>query len=145
MLRGVPGEDGRRPPAAIVLISDGESTSGRDPLETAAEARRLRIPIYTVAFGTEQGTITTQQRDGTTRVENVPPDADSLQQIADATGGQTFTAETAGGLEAVYERLGSQLGTRAEERQITTAFAAGGLVLLLAGATMSLSWFGRPI
>lgn len=145
VLRSVPGEDGRRPPAAIVLISDGESTSGRDPLEAAAEARRLRIPIYTVAFGTDSGTIRTQQRDGSTRTENVPPDPASLAQIAEATGGETFTAETADGLSAVYERLGSQLGTRDEERQITTAFAAGGLVLLLLGAAMSLRWFGRPI
>lgn len=145
MLRGTPGEGGRRPPSAIVLISDGESVLGRDPLVAAAEARRLRIPIYTVAFGTDGGTIRTVRPDGTTRTEAVPPDPASLAQIAEATGGETFTAETADGLSAVYERLGSQLGTRDEERQITTAFAAGGLVLLLAGAALSLRWFGRPI
>lgn len=145
VLRSAPGEDGRRPPSAIVLISDGESVLGRDPLVAAAEARRLRIPIYTVAFGTEGGTIRTEQPDGTVRTEPVPPDPAALAEIAEATGGETFTAESADGLSAVYERLGSQLGTRDEERQITTAFAAGGLVLLLAGAALSLRWFGRPI
>lgn len=145
VLRGAPGEGGRRPPAAIVLISDGESTAGRDPLAAAAEARRRRIPIYTVAFGTADGTIRTRGRDGATRVERVPPDPDALAAIAEATGGESFTAETADGLSAVYERLGSQLGTRREKRQVTAAVAAGGLALLLAGAALSLHWLGRPI
>lgn len=145
-LEAQPGEDGRRPPAAIVLISDGSSTNGRDPLGAAAEARRLDIPIYTVAFGTDQGTITVpDRRTGEARVERVPPDPASLEAIARASGGQAFTAETAEGLNAVYEQLGSQLGRRDEERQITAAFAAGGIVLLLLGAGLSLRWFGRPI
>lgn len=146
VLRDQPGEGGRRPPSAIVLISDGTSTDGIDPLEAAAEAGRLRIPIYTVAFGTDQGTITVpDRRTGGSRVEQVPPDPTSLAQVAEASGGETFTAESADGLKAVYERLGSQLGTRDEERQVTAAFAAGGLILLLAGAGFSLRWFGRPV
>jgi Ca-activated chloride channel family protein len=75
----------------------------------------------------------------------VPPDPDALAQIAQISGGKTFSADTATGLSEVYERLGSQLGHRNEKRQITTAFAGGGLVLLLAGAAMSLAWLGRPI
>ena len=145
-LKAQPGEDGRRPPSAIVLISDGTSTNGRDPLEAAAEAKRADIPVYTVAFGTDQGTITVpDRRTGEARVEQVPPDPASLDQIARASGGEGFTAETAEGLKAVYERLGSQLGSRDEERQVTAAFAAGGAVLLLLGAGLSLRWFGRPV
>lgn len=146
VLASQPGERGRRPPAAIVLISDGTATNGRDPLEAAAEARRLRIPIYTVAFGTDHGTITVPDRStGAERTERVPPDPVSLEQIAAATGGEAFTADSADKLNTVYERLGSQLGTRDEERQVTAAFAAGGFLLLLAGAGFSLRWFGRPI
>lgn len=145
MLRSQPGENGRRPPSAIVLLSDGTSTNGVDPLQAAAEARRLRIPIYTVAFGTDQGTITVPGRGGGERTERVPPDPVSLSQIAEASGGESFTAESADRLATVYERLGSQLGKRDEERQVTAAFAAGGLVLLLVGAGFSLRWFGRPI
>jgi Ca-activated chloride channel family protein len=144
-LRNVPGEGGRRPPAAIVLISDGTSTYGRDPLEAAREAARLHIPISTVALGTDHGTIRVPQRDGTMSAERVPPDPRALAAIAHASGGDAFTAATADGLTSVYERLGSQLGRRDERRQVTTAFAAGGLVLLLAGAALSLRWFGRLI
>lgn len=146
VLRNQPGENGRRPPSAIVLISDGRSVRGEDPVNVAGEASRLRIPIYTVAFGTDAGTITVPDaRTGDDRTEPVPPDPAALAQIAEVTGGETYTAASADRLNTVYERLGSQLGTRDEERQITAAFAAGGLLLLLAGAGLSLRWFGRPI
>jgi len=144
-LRNVRGEGGRRPPGAIVLISDGSSDFGRDPVQAAREAARLRIPIYTVALGTDHGTIQVVARDGTRRTVRVPPDPQALAAIAHASGGQTFTAATTDGLSAVYERLGSQLGRRDEHRQVTSAFAAGALVLLLAGAGLSLRWFGRLI
>jgi len=144
-LRNVPGEHGRRPPGAIVLISDGTSTYGIDPVEQARAAARLHIPIYTVALGTDHGTIRVPGPDGQDRVERVPPDPQSLAAIAHASGGEAFTAATTGGLDAVYRRLGSQLGRRDVQRQVTAAFAAGGLVLLLAGAGLSLRWFGRLI
>lgn len=144
-LRNVPREGGRRPPSAIVLISDGTSTDGVDPLIAAAEARRARTPVYTVALGTDEGTIRVPGRRGEMRVERVPPDPAALAAIARASGGRTFTAANADGLDAVYERLGSQLGRRDERRQVTTAFAAGGLALLLIGAGMSLRWTGRLI
>ncbi|HEX4805390.1 MAG TPA: VWA domain-containing protein [Conexibacter sp.] len=144
-LQNVPGVNGRRPPGAIVLISDGSSDFGVDPVAAAQGAARLRIPVYTVALGTDRGTIQVRGSNGTTRTVRVPPDPRSLAAIAHASGGQTFTAATTGGLSAVYERLGSQLGRRDERRQVTSAFAAGGLLLLLAGAGMSLRWFGRLI
>jgi Ca-activated chloride channel family protein len=144
-LRNVPREGGRRPPSAIVLISDGTSTYGVDPVVAAHEARRARVPVYTVALGTDHGTIRVPGRGGEMRVERVPPDPAALAAISTVSGGETFTAGNADGLSAVYERLGSQLGRRDERRQVTTAFAAGGLVLLLAGAGLSLRWFGRLI
>jgi Ca-activated chloride channel homolog len=144
-LRNVEGADGRRPPGAIVLISDGTSTYGRDPLAEARAAARLHIPIYTVALGTDHGTIRVPGRGGEQRVERVPPDPRALAAIAHASGGETFTAASTDGLDAVYERLGSQLGRRDVQRQVTAAFAAGGLVLLLVGAGLSLRWFGRLI
>jgi Ca-activated chloride channel family protein len=103
------------------------------------------VPIYTVTLGTPQGTITVPRRGGGTVTRNVPPDPDSLAQIARASGGRAFTAETTGGLREIYERLGSQLSHRNEKRQIASAFAGGGLLLLMAGIAMSMRWFGRLI
>jgi Ca-activated chloride channel homolog len=145
-LQRAQGEGGKRPPAAIVLLSDGASTSGRDAVAAAQAAGKLKIPVYTVALGTDQGTITVprpRSQGGGTQVQHVPPDPRSLQQIASASGGESFTAGSAGGLKAVYERLGSQLGHKKEKRQVTSAVAGGGLVLLLAGAALSLGFFGR--
>jgi Ca-activated chloride channel family protein len=137
--------NGKRPPAAIVLISDGSSTRGRDPVAAAQDARKLHIPVYTVALGTPGGTITVPSRAGGTVTQHVPPDPASLRQIARASGGASFTAQTAQGLKQVYEKLGSQLGHRKEKREISTWFAGGAALLLLAGIGMSLGWFGRLI
>jgi len=129
----------RRPPAAVVLLSDGATTSGSDPVEAAREAARLKVPIYTVALGTDEGRIV--HPDG--RVQYVPPDRETLRQIAKASGGAAFEATDADALNRIYEKLGSQIGTRDEEREITAAFAAAGLVLLLAALVTSRRWTGR--
>jgi Ca-activated chloride channel family protein len=145
-LSRAPGVGQKPPPAAIVLLSDGASTSGQDPVSAAQAARKLKIPIYTVALGTPQGTIRTklpQRQGGGYTTTPVPPDPRTLEQIARASGGKFFPAETAGGLKTVYERLGSQLGTKDEKRQVTSAVAGGGLLLLMGGALMSLGLFGR--
>jgi Ca-activated chloride channel family protein len=148
VLNRAPGVGRKRPPAAIVLLSDGASTSGRDPVAAAQAAGKMKIPIYTVALGTPQGTIIAkrpQRLGGGTATVRVPPDPRSLAEIARASGGQAFTAETAGGLKAVYERLGSQLGKKKEKRQVSSAVAGGGLLLLLGGAALSLGFFGRIV
>mgnify|MGYP001029167604 FL=1 len=145
VLRRAPAVDGRRPPSAIVLLSDGASTRGIDPVEAAQEARRLRIPIYTVALGTDQGTITVPRSDGSMEVRPVPPDPETLRRVARASGGRAYTAATAGDLSEVYRRLGSQLGRREERRELTAGFAGAAAVLLLAGGALSLRWFGRLI
>jgi Ca-activated chloride channel family protein len=145
-LRGVVSGGARRPPSAIVLLSDGASTHGADPVAAARAARRLRIPVYTVALGTAHGTITVPRRHGGgTQTQSVPPDPRSLARIASESGGRTFTAATASGLKEVYAKLGSQLSHRNAKRQVTSAFAGGALGLLLLGAAMSLRWFGRLI
>jgi Ca-activated chloride channel family protein len=145
VLQRQPGLKGKRPPAAIVLLSDGSSTRGRDPVAAAQTARKLHIPVYTVALGTQNGTITVPRRGGGSQVQRVPPDPAALQQIARASGGASFTAQTATGLSQVYKKLGSQLGHKKEKRQITNAFAGAAALLLLAGIGMSLGWFGRLI
>ena len=133
------GEGGERPPAAVVLLSDGATTSGADPEAVAREARAQGVPVYTVALGTSDGVI--RHPDGTR--QPVPPDPQALQRIASTSGGEAFAAEDSGQLDAVYKRLGSQIGTRQEPREVTAGFAAGGLLLLVGGVGASLRFAGR--
>jgi Ca-activated chloride channel family protein len=129
----------RRPPSAIVLLSDGSATDGDAAFTAAREARRLRIPIYTVALGTPDGSVVLP--DG--RRLSVPPDPEALQRIAATSGGDAFQAQDSDELGAVYDRLGSQIGSRREQREITSTFA-GIALLLLAGAVVgTLRWSGR--
>jgi Ca-activated chloride channel homolog len=133
-LRLLESKDNRRPPAAVVLLSDGKTTTGRDPVDVARQARAADVPIYTVALGTAGGTIT----DSSGSILPVPPDPETMAEIAAASGGESFDVEDAEQLDAVYERLGSQIATRPEQREITAGFAAGGIALLVAAAALSL-------
>jgi Ca-activated chloride channel family protein len=128
--------DGKAP-AAIVLLSDGKSVRGSDPLEAAQAAKQRKIPIYTVALGTAQGTINGD--------EPVPPDPETLAQIARLTGGKAFTAGDVKQLDQVYERLGSQVATEKQKREVTNLFAGGGLALMVLSALSSIRMFGRLI
>jgi Ca-activated chloride channel family protein len=132
-------KDGRVAPAAIVLLSDGATTAGSDPLDAAARAAKLHIPIYTVALGTADGTVTTPQGEAIA----VPPDPETLRRIAARSGGRAFTVSDADELDRVYEQLGSRIGTRKEQREVSAAFAAGGLALLLGGLGTGLRWRSR--
>jgi Ca-activated chloride channel homolog len=144
-IRAATPPGGKRPPAAILLLSDGESTRGRDELDAAREAARLRVPVYTVALGTPEGTIQVKRPRGQsgTYTARVPPDATAMRQIAQITRARAFSTADASRLDEIYKRLGSQVSTRDEPRQITAAFAGGALLLLIAGGLMSLRWFGR--
>jgi Ca-activated chloride channel homolog len=133
----------RKSPGAVILLSDGKSTHGRDPIPEARRAARDHIPVYTVALGTQQGTIQVERADGTSVTRSVPPDAEAMRRIATISGGRTFAIDQAASLASVYERLGSQIATRNEKREITSAFVGGAAALLLLGGAMSLRWFGR--
>lgn len=134
-----PDESARRPPSAILLLSDGKSDDGTLAYEVATEARRLGVPIYTVALGTPDGAIT----DVTGRVTRVPPDPAALRRIASLSGGQAFQAEDSDQLGSIYDKLGSQLGTQPEQREMTVVFAGAGLLLLAAALGASLGLGGR--
>jgi Ca-activated chloride channel homolog len=127
-------------PAAMVLLSDGSSTHGEtEPEEAAERARALGVPVFTVALGTEEGTV--EAPGG--QVVPVPPDAETLRRIAEETGGKSFASASEADLVSVYRDLGSSLGFVEEEREVTAAFAGAGAVLILAGGALSTLWFGR--
>ncbi len=124
-------------PAAIVLLSDGKSVRGSDPVQAAQDAKRRKIPIYTVALGTANGTI-----DGG---RPVPPDPQTLARIAQVTGGRAFAAGDVDALDQVYERLGSQVATEQRKVEVTSAFAGGALLLMALSALSSIRWVGRLV
>jgi Ca-activated chloride channel homolog len=143
----VPTADGkgtRRLPAIIVLLSDGKNTLGvNDPLEVAREARQAGIPVYTIALGTDNGEVVQQDPFGFVQRIPVPPDKDTLREIATTTGGRFFEAVTSKDAEQIYSRIGTRLTSKPEQREVTVAFAGGGFILLVLGGAMSLIWFGR--
>jgi Ca-activated chloride channel family protein len=139
---GLGGE--RRLPAAIVLLGDGASTRGADPIDVVQDTKKFKIPVYTVALGTQSGTLThTNPNTGQTTTERVPPDLLTLQEIARDTGGQFFATADAQRLRTVYSNLGTRLTKTKEKQQVTSAFAGGALVLLLLGAGFGLVRGGR--
>jgi Ca-activated chloride channel family protein len=142
ILNGLRGPDGRHVPSAIVLLSDGGSNAGVDPLAAARQAAALHIPVYTVALGTAHGTIKVYEHKQLVLVP-VPLAPAALQQIAAAGKGRSFTAGDADTVSAVYRHLAAQLGHKTVKHEITASFAGAGLALLLVGSVMSLRWFGR--
>lgn len=143
-LESVPRVAGKRPPAAIVLISDGASNGGVSPLAAARQAAAQHIPIYTVSVGTPHGTIQIK-RGSQTVTAPVPVSPEQLAEIASISGGRAFTASDATGLSTVYKHLAARLGHKQVKQEITASLAGGALGLLLLGSALSLRWFGRLV
>jgi len=144
VLTTLPAKGGKRPPGAIVLLSDGSSNVGPGPLTAARQAKADHIPVYTIALGTPHGTIPIKR--GTTTVNApVPVSSQELAEIAAASGGRAYTAADSAHASAVYAHLATQLGHKKVKRELTAGFVGGGLVLLLVGSGLSLLWFGRLV
>jgi Ca-activated chloride channel homolog len=141
-LENLPAKDGKRPPGAIVLLSDGVSNVGTNPLAAARQAKADHIPIYTIALGTQNGTIPIK-RHGRTVKTPVPVSPQQLREIAVTSGGRAFTAADSAKASAVYAHLAKQLGHKQVKQELTAGFAGGALALVLVGGVLSLAWFGR--
>jgi Ca-activated chloride channel homolog len=137
------GNAGQKRPAAILLLSDGSQTEGvLLPQEGAARAKSFKIPVYTIALGTPEGVVEFN-RFGGTRIIPVPPDKPTLRQIAETTGGRFYEAESVGDLRSAYDKMGSLVSKVKRKQEVTFAFLAGGLVLLLAAAGIAVVTFPR--
>ena len=121
-------------PGAIVLLTDGKNTTGRAPLQAAGEAKAAEVPIYTIAYGTENGYV---ELDG--KREPVPVDHEAMQEIAELTEGRYFAAATAEELKTVYENIGSSVGYEKADREVTSRFAGYGLALAVLAALGAIS------
>jgi len=136
-----PGEDDLAP-GAIVLLTDGETTVGRMTEEGAQIAAEAGVPVFTIAFGTADGTIE-DPRSG--EIVSVAVKPEELENVAEVTGGQAFEAATESELTEVYEAIRDSLGeTLGEEIQVTTEltwqWAAAAMILLGAAWALALWW-----
>ncbi|HHU37964.1 MAG TPA: VWA domain-containing protein [Propionibacterium sp.] len=132
------GDDGSVAPGAIVMLSDGMNTAGRSPLQGAAEARDNEVPVYTIAYGTENGSV---DLDG--KRERVPPDRELMSQLAQNSGGTTFSAESAGDLSRVYENIRSEVGFEEVKKETTAMWAGYGLAFAVLAALAAVSLGAR--
>ncbi len=125
-------------PGAIVLLSDGSNTVGRAPQQAAADARDAKVPIYTIAYGTENGFV---DLDG--KREPVPVNHEQMKEIATISGGEYFQAATADQLKKVYENIGSEVGYEKADREVTSRFAGYGLAFAVLAALGAISLGAR--
>ena len=136
----LPPVEGTDVPARIVLMTDGTTTDGRSNDQAVAAAKTAQVPVTTIAFGTDHGTIKLPQEPFPIPV---PVDKAALKSISADTGGQFYAAASESQLKQVYDNIGSSVGFVTELREISVWFIAAALVLLLLTGALSLLWFQR--
>ena len=135
----VPVEPGSYKNAVIILLTDGQTNAGYDPVEAARIASEYGVRVYTVGFGTTKGNVV--GFGGFSMRAQL--DETALKKIADMTRGRYFHAGSADDLKAVYNVLSKQLVMETREMEITSFFAGLAALMMLASAGLSLTWFGR--
>jgi Ca-activated chloride channel family protein len=137
--RSVAAASEDREPVAVLLLSDGFQTAGElTPMDGAARAQELGIPVYSIALGTDEGIL-----DFGLRQIPVPPDRDALRAIAQQTGGKYFDAPSGKSLDAAYADIGSLLAQEPGKTEATWAFLLAGAALALLAAGAALFFFSR--
>jgi len=125
--------------AAIILLTDGQATTGPDPIEAARMAAERGVRVFTVGVGTPNGEILV----GEGWSMRVRLDEETLKQIANLTGAEYFYAGTAVDLKKIYQSLNSRFVLEKKETEITALFAAAAALTVLLSAALSLAWFNR--
>jgi Ca-activated chloride channel family protein len=140
---------------SILFLSDGHQTRGiLRPLQGAAKARAAGIPVYTVSLGTTGNTTLKGFPGGFPGVggggggfgfgrRGLSPDPKTLKAIADDTGGKFYRAKSAGAVEDAYRSLGSKLGRKPGNTEVTDLFLAGGALFLVLAGVLSSLWSPR--
>lgn len=150
------GANGEEPPARlpegtyvpdiIVLLTDGVTTTGPEPLEVAEDAVQRGVRVYTIGYGTENGDSSWGNNffGGGGRRFHRGIDEETLKRIAEMTGGEYYSATSAGELQKVFDRLPTYLITKEETIEISFVFAAAGALLVLAAVFFSQLWHPLP-
>jgi Ca-activated chloride channel family protein len=125
--------------AAVILLTDGQRTTGPDPIDAAKMAADRGVKVFTVGFGTKDGEVIGFE--GWSM--RVRLDEDTLKNIADITRAEYFYAGTAQDLKKAYEALSSRLVMEKKETEVTSLFAGAAALLALLAAGLSVWWFGR--
>jgi len=126
-------------PAVMILLSDGESNIGPNPLEVLEPIINQGVRVYTVGVGSPEGTILRIQG----RAIRVRLDEAVMKKIAEKTDGEYFNASNENDLRSIYEKLGTRLTLRTEKTEVTAVFTAGAALLTLVAGFLSLWWFNR--
>jgi Ca-activated chloride channel family protein len=127
--------------AAIILMTDGKSTLGPDPVEAARIASNYGVRVFTIGFGTPNGQITLWGD----RVMKVQLDEDTLKTMAKITGAQYFHAKTEAELAKIYKQLNTRLQAETELEEVTAFFVMGATLLLMVSVFLSLARHGRVL
>jgi Ca-activated chloride channel family protein len=135
----VPVEPGSYKNGVIILMTDGQTTTGCDPIEAARLASEYGVRVFTIGFGTTRGN--NVQFGGFSMRAQL--DEESLKKIADMTKGKYYKASSSEDLKAVYDLLTKQLVVEVKEMEISSFFAAAAAILMMVAASLSVAWFGR--
>lgn len=135
----VPVAPGSYEAAVIILLTDGATTTGPDPIAAGRLAGAYGVRVYTVGFGSAEGDVV----DFGGRSMRAQLDAASLQAIADATAAEYFEARSSADLTRVYDSLATRLVPEKKLTEIAFIFAGIGAVLALLAAALSMLWLGR--
>ena len=136
-----PAVPGSNASAAIILLTDGQTTTGPDPVEAARIAADNGVRVYTVGLGTTEGAIIGWE--GWSM--RVRLDEETLKMISGITRGEYYRAGTAEDLEKVYRGMNARVVLQRKETEVTALFAAAAAVFALAAAGLSLAWFSRVL
>mgnify|MGYP003641274727 CR=1 FL=1 len=136
-----PVEPGSYQSAVIILLTDGQATTGPDPIEAARLAAKKGIRVYTVGVGTPAGA--TLGFEGWSM--RVRLDEETLKSIAEITRGEYFYAGSAIDLKKIYQGLNTQLVLEKKETEITALFSALAVALAVMSALLSMMWFNRIV
>ena len=154
-----PVPEGTYAPAIIILLTDGASNSGPAPQNAAQQARDRGVRVYTIGFGTanENAAMPNCDQHFQSGSQNDPPqffgggwnfrrgiDEETLRQVADMTGADYYSAQSASDLEKVFQGLPINFTTRQEMTEVSVLFTGLGAILALLAITLSLAWHTLP-